>query len=404
MTPHRLEPCPAAPQQAQFGHGHAIANRNLHLNYVALAEEQYAESIGLIWQKPSWPCSLTQAKPMQSSDTSFLQRTVVFVLVALTPVLVWYLFDVVLIAVGAIVLATLLRLGAKPLRRWLRLPESIALTMSILFLLASVGGIAYLFGAQIANDLQNVIDRAQVAETSIRASLQASEFGKAVLSHIGGADYSVTKILSSVFSITTTFIEAIVVLLITGVYLAAQPEVYIAGIIQLFPPKLHKRAADTLNAIGYGLRLWLIGQIIQMFLIGLLSGIAVWLIGLPSPLALGLIAGAAEFIPYIGPIIASIPAILVAATKDLSAVIWTIVAYLLIHQIEGDLFVPLIQRRMVYIPPAVILLGIATITVLFGSLSIIFAAPIVIIVFVAVKKIYIRDTLHGKTDIPGDAS
>ncbi|MGH6813380.1 MAG: AI-2E family transporter [Methylocella sp.] len=341
---------------------------------------------------------------MQRTDPNFLQRTVVFVLVALTPFLVWYLFNVILIAVGAIVLASLLRLGAKPLRRWLRLPQSIALTMSILLLLASVGGIAYLFGAQITSDFQNVIDRAQVAEASIRASLQASQFGKTVLSHISGANYSVTKILSSVFSITTTFIEAIVVLLITSVYLAAQPEVYIAGIIQLFPPKLHKSAADTLDSIGNGLRLWLIGQIIQMFLVGLLSGIAVWIIGLPSPLALGLIAGAAEFIPYIGPIIASIPAILVAATKDSSAVIWTIVAYLLIHQIEGDLFVPLIQRRMVYIPPAVILLGIATITVLFGSLSIIFAAPIVIIVFVAVKKIYIRDTLHGKTDIPGDAS
>ncbi|MGH6795179.1 MAG: AI-2E family transporter [Methylocella sp.] len=324
------------------------------------------------------------------------------VLVALTPVLVWYLFDVILIAVGAIVLATLLRLGVKPLRRWLRLPHSLALIMSILVLLAAVSGIAYLFGAQITIDLQNVIDRAQVAEASIKGSLQASQFGKMVLSHIGGANYSFTKIVSSVFSITTTFIEAVVVLLITGIYLAAQPEVYIAGIIQLFPPKLHKRAADTLNAIGYGLRLWLIGQIIQMFLIGLLSGIAVWLIGLPSPLALGLIAGAAEFIPYIGPIIASIPAILVAATKDLSAVIWTILAYLLIHQIEGDLFVPLIQQRMVYIPPAVILLGIVTITVLFGPVAIIFAAPIVIIVFIAVKKLYIRDTLHEKTDIPGD--
>ena len=341
---------------------------------------------------------------MQTNDTAFLQRTVVFVLVALTPFLVWYLFNVIFIAVGAIVLATLLRLGADPFRRWLWLPRSVALTLSILLLLAFVGGVAYLFGARIAGDFQNVFERAQSAEAAITASLQASQFGKTVLSHIGGANFSLSAIIANMFSITTTFIEAIIVVLIAGIYLAAQPEVYRAGIILLFPPRLHAHAAETFDSIGTALRLWLFGQLIQMLMVGILSTIAVWLIGLPSPLALGLIAGGAEFIPYIGPIIASIPAILVAATKSGSAVVWTIIAYLLIHQIEGQLFVPLIQNRMVYIPPAVILLGIVTITVLFGAVSIIFAAPIVIIIFVAVKKIYIRDTLREKTDIPGDAA
>jgi len=341
---------------------------------------------------------------MQTNDSTFLQRTVVFVLVALTPFLVWYLFNVIFIAVGAIVLATLLRLGADPFRRWLWLPRSIALILSILLLLTSVGGVAYLFGARITSDFQTVFERAQSAEAAITASLQASQLGKTVLSHIGGANFSLSAIIAGMFSITTTFIEAIIVVLIAGIYLAAQPEVYRTGIILLFPPRLHASAAETFDSIGTALRLWLIGQLVQMLIVGLLSTIAVWLIGLSSPLALGLIAGAAEFIPYIGPIIASVPAILVAATKDSSAVIWTIIAYLLIHQIEGQLFVPLIQNRMVYIPPAVILLGIVTITVLFGTASIIFAAPIVIIVFVAVKKLYIRDTLHEKTDIPGDAA
>lgn len=50
------------------------------------------------------------------------------------------------------------------------------------------------------------------------------------------------------------------------------------------------------------------------------------MIGLPSPLALGVIAGVAEFIPYVGPIISAIPAILVAATQNLHAIIWTIIA------------------------------------------------------------------------------
>jgi predicted PurR-regulated permease PerM len=341
---------------------------------------------------------------MQTEGSSFLPRTVVFAFAALALFLVWYLFNVVFIAVGAIVFATLLRLGAYPFRRYLRLPRSVALIFSIILMLACLGGVAYLFGARIAGDLQDVLDRAQSAEADITASLRTSQFGKMLLKHIGDANFSLSSIIAHTFSITTTFVEAVIVVLITSVYLAAQPETYRAGIILLFPPRLHKRAAETLDSIGTALRLWLIGQLISMLLIGILSTIAVSIIGLPSPLALGLIAGFAEFIPYIGPVFAAIPALLVAATIDLSAVIWTLIAYLLIHQIEGQLFVPLIQHRMVHIPPAVILLGIVTTTVLFGFVSIIFAAPIVIIVFVAVKKLYIRDTLREETAIPGDAS
>jgi predicted PurR-regulated permease PerM len=139
-----------------------------------------------------------------------------------------------------------------------------------------------------------------------------------------------------------------------------------------------------------------------MLLIGILSACAAWLIGLPSPLALGLIAGVLEFIPYLGPLIAAVPALLVAATKSLDAVVWTTIAYIAIHQIEGNLVVPLVQQRVVSIPPAVILLGIVTITFAFGTVAIIFAAPITVVVFVLIEMLYVRDSLHEKATIPGE--
>jgi predicted PurR-regulated permease PerM len=129
----------------------------------------------------------------------------------------------------------------------------------------------------------------------------------------------------------------------------------------------------------------------------------VWLNGLPSPFALGLIAGIAEFIPYVGPVIAAVPAVLVAATQGLSAVIWTVLAYVLIHQAEGHVLMPLIQRWMVFIPPAVILLGIATIGSLFGAWAIPLASPITVVLFVMVNKLYVRETLGrsvGNVDGP----
>jgi predicted PurR-regulated permease PerM len=169
--------------------------------------------------------------------------------------------------------------------------------------------------------------------------------------------------------------------------------------ISLFPPRAHAHVARIFDGIGEALRLWLIGQLIEMVLIGALSTLAVWMIGVPSPLALGLIAGIGEFIPYVGPLLAAIPALLVALTKSPEATLWTAVAYLIIHQIEGNVVAPLIQRRMVSIPPAVMLLGIVAITYLFGAVAIIFAAPIVVVIFAGVSLLYVRDTLGEKTDL-----
>jgi predicted PurR-regulated permease PerM len=162
-----------------------------------------------------------------------------------------------------------------------------------------------------------------------------------------------------------------------------------------------QRAGEASTAIGIGetLELWLLGQLIQMVLIGLLATLAVWLIGVPSPVALGLIAGVGEFIPYLGPILAAIPAMLVALTKSPETVAWTLLAYLTIHQIEGQVITPLIQNRMVFVPPAVMLLGIAALTYLFGAVAIIFAAPITVAIFAAVNLLYVRDALGEKTEL-----
>ena len=206
-----------------------------------------------------------------------------------------------------------------------------------------------------------------------------------------------TGIVSGFLKMSTSFLEALVIMVISAAYLAAQPGHYRNGLIWLFPPRAHRRAAEIIDGVGEALRLWLLGQLIEMILIGTLSAVAVWIIGVPSPFALGLIAGVGEFIPYLGPLLAAIPAILVAITKSPEATLWTAIAYLVIHQIEGNLVAPLIQRRMVLIPPAVMLLGIVSITYLFGAVAIIFAAPIVVVIFAAVSLLYVRDTLGEKT-------
>lgn len=343
--------------------------------------------------------------PPRLNKREFLERAIIVLVVALVPVLVWFLFDVILVAVGAIIVAILLRLIAEPFASWGKLPQWSALTISGAIVVGAVGGAAYLFGTQIDAEMSDVLQRAATATTTLTTRLQGSEIGKILLSHIqGGGGFSIPNLLTRLFSVSATFVGALVVTVVAGFYLAAQPELYRSGLAKLFPHEWRDRVNESIDDIGQGLRLWLIGELLQMIMVGVLSTAAVWSIGLPSPLALGVIAGLAEFIPYLGPIIAAVPAVLVAVTKGGNAAIWTVLAYLLIHQIEGNLIAPLIQRRMVYIPPAVMLLGLVIILFLFGGVSLIFAGPITVMAFIAIKKLYVRDSLGEETFLPGESA
>lgn len=326
--------------------------------------------------------------PMPMSTAEFAKRTVIVIALALVPVLVWHLFDVILIILGAVLVALLLRIVAEPLCNWLRLPSSIALIVAGLLIAAVIAGIFYLFGSQFGAQLQDVITRAKEAEKSIRQTLQTTGLGKVFLSGGLAGHVSIAEIAKTVLTVSAAFIGAVIVMIFSGIYLAFQPSLYREGLKGMFPPRLRAAGSEMVDSIGTALRRWLLGQLIQMVIIGVLSGIAVWLIGLPNPLALGLIAGLAEFVPYLGPIIAAIPAALEAITVGLGAFIWTMLAYVLIHQAEGHLFTPLIQRRMVYIPPAAMLFIIVAIDALFGPVALIFAAPIAVVLYAGVNKLY----------------
>jgi predicted PurR-regulated permease PerM len=334
-------------------------------------------------------------------DKDFIRRIFIAVAIGALAAVVWLLRDVLILAFGAVIVAMLLRLTAEPFLRWM--PRYAAMALSGLLIAAILAGMGYLLVTHIGGQFQDVVQKADDAAKEIIGRLQSSDIAKRLLPEQSGLGLSPTSLVTNLFSVSARFFEALIVMLISGIYLAAQPEIYRHGLIQLFPPRLHQQAERAVAEIGTALRLWLLGQLIQMVVIGLITTLAVWMIGLPSPLALGLIAGIAEFVPYLGPIVASFPALLVASTKSFDAIIWTGVAYLIIHQIEGELIAPLIQRHMIMIPPAVTLLGIVAVDYLFGTYAVVLAAPLVIAIFIAVKRLYIRDALGEPTELPRDA-
>src|SRR5581483_2410956 len=113
--------------------------------------------------------------------------------------------------------------------------------------------------------------RAGSAVASLQVSLQGSDFGKFVTSHLIGSSFSLADMLTGFVKVSFSLIEGLVIVVIAGIYLASQPKLYRDGLIQLFPMEAHSRVARIIDTMADALQLWLIGQLIQMVLIGLLA-------------------------------------------------------------------------------------------------------------------------------------
>ena len=194
----------------------------------------------------------------------------------------------------------------------------------------------------------------------------------------------------------------LLVVIFAGIYLATQPNFYRMGAIKLVPPARRKIAAEAMLESERALRLWLKGQAIAMVVVGLLTGFGLWILGMPSALTLGLLAGVLEFIPFAGPIIAAVPAILLALAVSPELALWVTLLYVAVQQFEGNLLTPLVQQYAVDLPGAVLLFSLIGFGTLFGTLGVILAAPLAVVTMVLVKRLYVIETLDTPTPIPGE--
>jgi predicted PurR-regulated permease PerM len=306
----------------------------------------------------------------------------------------WWIRDALLLAFGAIMVALMLRVLADLISGWTRIPAQPSLAIATGLVVAVIGITIWLFGSQLTAQFDQLLHNVQTGEQYLERLFRDSGFAGLETQVTERGTSFLTSTIKEMVSGGLRIIEAAVIIGITAVYLAAQPQLYRHGVAMLFRRGLRPRVTETIDLIGRTLKLWLLGQFILMVGVGLLSFVALLLIGVPNPAALALLAGIAEMVPYIGPFISAIPAVLVALTLGLMPAVWTIVAYLAIHIVEGYITAPLIQRYFVTIPPALILTGIVAVDLLFGTIGIVLAAPLTVALYMAVKMAYVEDPLE----------
>ncbi len=193
-----------------------------------------------------------------------------------------------------------------------------------------------------------------------------------------------------VFGTAASALGGLVVVLFISFYLAANPEPVVGWVTRLFPPKHRRRAREVLSALRSGLLNWLKGQLGAMVIVGVLSTIAFYLIGLPAALFLGLLAGLLNFVPYIGPLISFIPPLLLALTISPFTVLLVAIAYAGVQFAESYLITPLVMERAASLHPVTVIAAVTVFGTAFGVLGAVLAVPGAVAIGVLVEELWFR--------------
>lgn len=226
-----------------------------------------------------------------------------------------------------------------------------------------------------------------------KSQLSQNSIGKMIVEKVSSPEtIAKAKALAGTFFKTTFGVFAdIYVILFLGIFFTVSPGIYKKGIVQLIPEKGQKKGEDTLNKLGENLKKWLKGKIFAMFVVFVLTAIGLAILGIPLWLVLALIAGLLNFIPNFGPLIAMVPAVLVALMEG--PVTAAIVAglYIVIQVVESNFITPMVQQKLISIPPALIISAQLLISPLTGGWGLVLATPLMLITMIMVQELYIKE-------------
>jgi predicted PurR-regulated permease PerM len=314
--------------------------------------------------------------------------------------LFWFAFTYVLLLFLGSLLAILLRAPTDWLARRTGMRDGFALALVCLLLAALLGAVGYFFGTTIAAQTAELSSRLPEVIQSLLDRLRATAWGERLLAFAtGGEQVDASQVAGQAMTFAGTALEAVAnvfIVLFFALFLAAQPKLYVDGVVRLVPPRGRERARELLGDIGDVLQRWLVGQALLMACIALLTGTGLFLLGAPLALPLALLSGLLNFIPYVGPVLSAIPAVLVGFSAGPEMALYVALLFIGVQSAEGWLLEPLIQRKAVHLAPALILFSQMVLGLVGGPLGVIVATPLAAALFVAVKRLYVEDALEGR--------
>jgi predicted PurR-regulated permease PerM len=285
-----------------------------------------------------------------------------------------------------------------------RISRTAAIAVIILILGGLLASFIFLFIPQMAKEIAVMAERFPVFMRFVRGILgdiqrymdkigipqgvQDSVLTYADTFQKTAADFvmdSLMRIVSGAIRLPSVFVG-----LVLGFYFLKDREYFGRVLIRLIPLRSHRRILQIAGEINHILHCFIRGEVLIASVVGIISTIAYLIIGLPYALILGFLMGILELIPYFGPWMGAIPAILAAYLTGSSKVLWsTIIALILTQQLESVFITPKILGGELDLHPVYVILSLWAGSLFFGIIGMFLAVPVVLILRVIIKHAYL---------------
>lgn len=308
--------------------------------------------------------------------------------------------DVLLLVFAGILIGVFLQGGGAWIAARTGLAYHWGLAIFGVALVAAVVAAALTAAPALIEQFNELWRRVPEAAEKLTARIEQYSWGERLLEAVSPGDLVSARgggMAASALSSTLGLLAGFVLILFIGLYMAVNPLLYVRGVRALVAPSLRPRTERAVREAVQTLRRWLAAQLMSMTFVGVLTGLGLWIIGIPLAFVLGALAALLAFIPNIGPVVAAVPAVLLAFLDGPTTVMWVVAVYVVVQTVESYVVTPMIQQETVSLPPALTISMQLLLGYLFGILGLALATPLAALGLALVGSLYVRDYLDRET-------
>jgi predicted PurR-regulated permease PerM len=307
--------------------------------------------------------------------------------------LLWHGFQIVLLIFAGLLLGTFLLVPAGWLSSHSFLSHPWSLAVVILSAVGSLSLLGMQFATGISEQFQQLTQTLPDSVAALKSQLREWPIGAQIVDRFNQED-SGGSLFGQWFSRVSTFLSSTLTIFLNlffvifiALFFASEPHTYRSGMLSIVPPQRRDIVIALMAEVRQKLYWWLLGRLLSMAVVGVATGLGLWLLGMPMVLSLALLAALLVFIPNLGPILSAIPALLVSLPEGM---FWSVLAlYLLVQAVESNVITPLVDRESVKLPPALLLSAQIIMGLIAGVLGLILAAPLTVLAMVVIKRLYV---------------
>lgn len=321
----------------------------------------------------------------------------------------WQLREALLLLFAGFLFALFLGALADWVHERTGMRRGVALAGIVALLVALVALLVWLGGSQIAAQVSELRTRLPEALERLRERVEGTDVGRAALDRAPDPEEAVPsgstllRRAQGVVSSTLGALGSLFVIVLFGIFLASEPTTYREGVLRLVRSGRRNRVREALVEAGDAVRRWLLSKALRMLFIGLATYVALRLLGVPVAFLLAAIAALLTFVPNFGPIVAAVPAVLLALMQGPTTALWVVALYVTIQFVEGNVLDPILTKKVMAVPPALTFGAQILLGVLAGAVGLAVATPLTAGALVIVRRLYVEDRASNGDDGEGRA-